>query len=194
MWSIPLIEIVATIGDRELQKDPNSIAAKLNSDIRQHAYELRSFKQAYSAEVRGIIDLVGYTAVDIMASLSPVPQTSIAEMTDIQRRNYANQFKNLFAIVLEKDKARKELRTMHILASLHAALRWNNGQQIDDNDLFDFEHAAAALAYSNAFFTDRPLCDMVTKSHLALDILYGCRVTADIDEAISVVSELVMQS
>jgi hypothetical protein len=79
---------------------------------------------------------------------------------------------------------------MYVGAALHAAFRWNKGQQFDPNDIYDFEHAGAALAHCQAFFTERPLWQMVTANHIALDRLFGCRVIWDLDEAIAVVADL----
>ena len=108
-----------------------------------------------------------------------------------QRRTIENPFKNLFATSLERDRSRDTLRTMHIMASLHASLRWNKGRKFRGNDLFDFNHAAAALAYCDAFFTERSLRTMVTQEHIALDKLYGCHVATEIDEAIAYLRDLV---
>jgi hypothetical protein len=54
----------------------------------------------------------------------------------------------------------------------------------------DFHHAAAALAYCNAFFTDGSLWSLVTQGHLALDVCYGCRVIASVDETVDYVRNL----
>lgn len=191
MWTISLYEMISIMGDNEFPgTDQNNVAAHLNADIAAHADELRTFKQAYVAEVRGIVDLVGGTAVDILMSMAKHEGVILEQPTAEQRRTSENQFKSLLAVALEKDKAREELCTIHILASLHASLRWNKGRKIKSNDLFDFDHAAAALAYGDAFFTEKPLCDMVTQGHLALNRLYKCHVTANVNNAIEFVAGL----
>ena len=46
-------------------------------------------------------------------------------------------------------------------------------------------HAAAALVYCDAFFTERSLATMITQRHVALDLFYDCFVTDDPDQAVS---------
>jgi len=192
MWTVSLRKMVTTIGDGDVPRtDMSDIATMLNAGVAANADELRSFEQAYSAEVRGIIDLAGGTAIDIVAFMALESGVASGEPSPEQRRTIENQFKNLFAIALERDRAQDALRTMHILASLHASLRWNKRRKFRGNDLFDFNHAAAALAYCDAFFTERSLRTMVTQQHIALDKLYGCHVAAEIDEATAYVRDLV---
>ncbi|WP_461509508.1 hypothetical protein, partial [Rhodopirellula baltica] len=87
-------------------------------------------------------------------------------------------------------KARGELPSIHIYASLHASLRWNKGRKLRANDLYDFQHAIAALGYANLFLTEKPLQVMVTERHLALDKLYDCRVVSDVEDAVVAVKAM----
>jgi hypothetical protein len=77
------------------------------------------------------------------------------------------------------------LRTIRIHAWLHAAIRWDKKRKLEGNDLLDFHHAPAALAYCDAFFTERPLQTLVTQSHVVLDKLYNCRVISSHEEAVT---------
>jgi hypothetical protein len=71
MWAIPLRQMITMIGDADMPgKDLSDIALMLNDGIAAHADELRSFEQTYAAEVRGMVDLVGGKAVDIMLSMA----------------------------------------------------------------------------------------------------------------------------
>jgi len=186
MWTISLSEMITIIGDGEMPgTDLSNIATTLNMGIAAHANELRSFKQSYAAEARGIVDLVGNTTIDVMMSMARDRGITLAQPTPEERRKSENGFKNLLAFALEHEKAHETLRTMHILASLHASLRWNKGRKFKGNDLFDFHHAAAALAYCDAFFTEKSLGTMVTQSNLSLSKLYNCHVVADVEEAIN---------
>ena len=124
-------------------------------------------------------------AVDIMISMVREQGVVLDSYVARDRRAYENRWKNLLFFALKRNRARDVLRTINILASLHASLRWNKGRRYRGNDLFDFHHAAAALAYCDAFFTERSLCAMLTERHLALDKLYGCHVAASVDDAIA---------
>ena len=186
MWTLPLREFVNEIGDGDISEAaPCSFTDSLNAGVVANADGLRSYEQAYSAEVRGVVDLAGDLVPDVIASMARAEGRALCEPTAEERQASINGFKNLFAIALEKNKARDALRTIHILASLHASLRWNKGQKFKENDLLDFEHAVAAVAYSDAFFTERSLCVMITQRHLALNQMYGCHVAATVDKAIA---------
>ena len=187
MCTIPLTKLIVQRGDaNSAQNDFNDLANRLNLDVPAHAAELRSFKQAYNTEVRGIVDFVGAIAADKVHDIAASRGVSLAEPTKAERTQTENTLKNLMALALEKrDKAQKQLRTMHILASLHASLRWNKGQKYNSNGLFDFHHASAAIAYCSAFFTDGPLCTMIKQQHVNLDTQFECCVTADVSETIA---------
>jgi hypothetical protein len=184
MWMIPLVQLVEKIGNAEIPgSDFSSLAMDLNVGIANHAHELRSFKQAYKAEVRGVVDVAAGFAVDAVVEIAAARGVTLAEPAPEERKLAENGWKNLMALALEKGKAQKALRTMHTLASLHASLRWNKGQKFVSNGIFDFHHATAALAYCDAFFTEGPLCTMIKQRHLCLDRQFNCHVTADIEDA-----------
>jgi hypothetical protein len=61
----------------------------------------------------------------------------------------------------------------------------------EENDFYDFEHAAAALAYCDAFLTERFLNSLANGRHTGLCDINSCRVTADVDEAVTIARELV---
>ncbi|UXS53088.1 hypothetical protein FY148_10705 [Agrobacterium tumefaciens] len=185
MWAISLTEIIAILGSNKMSDvSLGDVATDLNAGIAAHAHELRSFAQSYSAEAQGIVDLVGGMAIDIMISMARDQGITLPPPTSEERKRSETSFKNLFRLALERNKAREALRTMHILASLHASVRWNKGRKLSGNDLYDFHHAAAALGYCDAFFTERSLRTTVTQEHLGLDRAYDCHVVADVQGAI----------
>ncbi len=49
---------------------------------------------------------------------------------------------------------------------------------------FDHQHAAAAVGYCDAFFTERSLANILTRSDLALDKLYDCTVVSTPEAAL----------
>ena len=184
--TIPLHEMVKLIGDSEIPEgNLGQVAAVLNAGIAGHADELRCFNQAYAAEAKGIVDVFGAMAVDVMMSLVREQGIAFKLSTTDERRACESRWKNLLFFALKKNRSRDVLRTINILASLHASLRWNKGRRYRNNDLCDFHHAAAALAYCNAFFTERSLSAMVTERQLALDNIYQCHVVSSEDDAIA---------
>lgn len=186
LWTIPLETMVATIGDQPLPTDGMREASEaMNAGITEHADEVRSFQQAYSAEIHGVVDVTCDAVPDIVMSIARAQAIALDQPTSEQRASTLSMFKNLIAAALEKGKARNELSSIHIYASLHASLHWNKGRKLRANDLYDFQHAIAALGYANLFLTENPLRVMVTDRHLALDELYGCQVASDIEAAIA---------
>ena len=89
----------------------------------------------------------------------------------------------LFCAAVEKRKVRVVLRTIHIEALCHAAIRWDKKRQLTGNDLHDFHHAGAALAYCNVFLTEKPLQALLHQKHLGLTQDFPCKIISAIPEA-----------
>jgi hypothetical protein len=193
-WEMTLSQIVENLGAKQLPSflDFDALADKLNAGTDAHAHELRSFSQAYSAEARGIVDLTGHLVPEIIHSIGQKEGAIPADAPFVADQSSINQSKNLLAIVLEKNRARRELRSLHIQASLHASHRWNKGRKFDANDLLDFAHATAALAYCDAFFTDGPLKVMLEQRHVDLVGLYDRTVCASVVDAAAFVDGLTL--
>jgi hypothetical protein len=69
-------------------------------------------------------------------------------------------------------------------------MRWDKDRKFKPNDYYDFEHATAALAYCDAFLTEGPLHDLVTRPQLNLEAVNGCRVFSDIEAAADYIRSL----
>ena len=189
MCTISLQDAIKMIGEEWISEaDQTSFASTMNEQIAEHAEELRSFKQAYSAEVRGIVDEVGDVTLDVVRSIARENQQRFTEMDSEQKRVSRNRWKNLMYLVLVQDKARHFLPTLHIRASLYASLRWNKGRKFRPGDLWDISHAEVGLGYCNAFFTDKSLHSMITERHLRLNKLYECHVCSSAEDAVKHVS------
>ena len=187
--TISLQEMIMKIGDEWVSDaDQASFASNMNEQIAAHAEELRSFEQAYDAEVRGVVDDVGDITLDVVRCIARERQERVVDMDCEQRREARNRWKNLLYFVLVKNRARHLLPTLHIRASLYASLRWDKKRKFQANDLWDFSHAEVGLGYCSAFFTDKSLHSMITDRHLALDQLYECHVGSSVEDAIEHVS------
>lgn len=192
MWPMPLSEMISVIGTAgwpEFQRFERS-ARKINEGISEHSDALRSFERTYRDEIAGVVDLFGDIAADVMCvmadrAIGESPARGSPEWKDTKQK-----CKNLLVAALEKPAAKRTLRTMHIEACLHANLRWNKGRKFKANDFFDFEHAAAALAYCDAFFTERSLYTLATARNVSLADINQCRVTADVEKAVEVLKAI----
>jgi hypothetical protein len=187
MWSIPLTEMLNTMDDAPLPSGLHFEGALgyLNAGVAQHTHVIKSFAQAYADELRGAISLCGGVALDAVSDLIakktglPTPPRDSVEFRKAQR--YCENI--LYFSLKDRPETRRALPTLHIEASLHAALRWDKRRRFTANDLYDFVHASAALGYCRAFFTEHGLCSMVTANNVALDKFYQCFVTSEAADA-----------
>lgn len=190
MWTIPLIEIESHIGDAMSTKDTGDnerLAHTLNQGIAEHAAGLKNFKQVYEHELVGVMDLYASRAVDIVCNMAPPSLGPRPAKNTDRYKTIERQCLNLLVGAMRLDKGKATLRTLHIEASIHAAVRWSKGQKFKANDFFDIHHAAAAVGYCDAFFTERSLANVLTRSDLGLDKLYDCTVESNPEAALEYV-------
>ena len=164
MSSISMEEMARTIGNSWHQDTPFAgTADRLNQANALHADELRSFQATYRTELLGVLDLCSSTAHHVLAKIA-VDGRAVAGVNPADDGNLAAFLKNL---ALDPDTT-TGLRTLHIGACLHAAVRWNRGKKLSANDLLDFQHAEAAIAYCDVFLTDGPMRALLTQKNLGL--------------------------
>ena len=189
MWTISLREMVESMDDGQ-GPDQGIKITDINRETARHADELHSFEQAYNNETEGIVDSFGDFAASAMVSLAASDGIVLSQPSPQERLEAKKLWKHALFFALKKNKARHVLRTLHIDASLHAAFRWDKKRKLRSNDLDDFTHAKAALAYCRAFFTERSLRSVITSKQLALDKLYDCHVATREEDALACASRL----
>lgn len=59
------------------------------------------------------------------------------------------------------------------------------------NDIADFRHAAAALAYCNLFLTDKPLTHLVNSNHVQKVIPMSGEITGDPARTVALIEDIV---
>ena len=164
MWSIPLIDIVGHIGKLPpLGTDWDTVAANLNAKNREHSSTLKSYAQTFRVEFEGGLSLF---------------RKEIAALSiELDQRGYKN-----FGTKMEHLSPNKRFEafalsipTLHINASCHAAVRWDQKRNLNGNDIFDFHHAQAALGYCDVFLTEKPLSGLLSQGHLCLTKNYQCQ-------------------
>ncbi|MEM0653372.1 hypothetical protein AAFL31_16360 [Klebsiella huaxiensis] len=141
-----------------------ALADQLNLGNQEHAGEVRSYQQAYRVEFEGGLSLFSEQLLQLFKEVSnagydPFSVTS-EKLSDQQRLK----------------KFSKLVRTLHIGACCHSAVRWDQKRQLTGNDLLDFHHAEAALGYCNLFLTEKPLKTLVSQNHLGLMDDFPCAV------------------
>lgn len=97
-----------------------------------------------------------------------------ASMT-ISIADEANEFSKRIQSEFCQNNWLTEFPYLHIFTSLYAH-SIGRSTRAKANDLWDYDHACAALPYCNAFFTESDLGTVLTQSPLRFDQLYGCRV------------------
>jgi hypothetical protein len=167
--------------------DLSDLAQRLNSGKMAHAHEIRSYEQAYRAELDGALDAHRDLLRDAFIHLIYVatglsPSSSDQERLDEAARSLAGIIKEAF----RQQRVGKDLPFLHIPASIHAAVRRDHDRKYKDNDWHDFNHASAALPYCDVFLTDRSLHALI--SQLGLDRHYGVQVAHEPGDAVSILA------
>jgi hypothetical protein len=192
MWTIPFSELVDQLGDHIPVDNARfeRLAARLNSGNAEHADELRGFSDTYAIEITGAADVFAELAVEIENEIAFKATGESMQRGDNKWLAYEQQWKNLLIAAFKKETTKDALRSIHIYTCLHAYIRCNKGHQLEGNHFFDFRHAAAAVGYCDAFFTETSLRDMVTTKSTSLDKRYGCRVISNRKEALGYLESL----
>jgi len=191
LWGHSLGDMVKTIG--EIAPPPDDFAdlsRYTNEKNAQYKHELRSFAQTYDLELRGAIELAGDVAADVIHLLAEKEAGQQLLPAPDDRVNSVNMCRNLLYHAFKKPGTKDALRSLHIGASIHATMRWDKTRKFKPNDYYDFEHATAALSYCDAFLTEGPLHDLVTRPQINLEAVNDCRVFSDIQAAADYVGEL----
>jgi hypothetical protein len=166
------------------------LATHLNAANQHHASELRSFDQTYSLELSGVIELYAERAAEVFNRMAQSQVGESAPKGSSQWAELERNCGNLLTAAFKKDATKDALRTIHIQTCLHASVRWDKKRQFKANDFFDFQHAAAAVGYCDAFFTERSLCAMIKRPDIALDKRYDCHVGVTLSEALAFVKSI----
>jgi hypothetical protein len=110
----------------------------------------------------------------LITQLTPALSTSIGgseEAVQLVR----NRFKGFLAARHDQGEFKRDLPTMYIGSAIFAAID-HKRRRYDDGDLFDHDHATAALPYCDFFLTEGKLGTLLTEKPAQLDKEYGCRV------------------
>lgn len=192
MWTIGLVEILETIGD-SLEEIPTTdygrMATEFNEGKFAHAHQLKSFRQTYLDEVYGALD--GYADL-IGEALELVGLVSGKHHGDAITRTAAAKA----VIPVLKDGFAKDVFTVHlpafdVMATLHAAMRWDRARKYRPNDWLDFRHALGAIPHADLFLTERALAALVSLPHLGLRSRYKTAAYSDPLQALAALVALV---
>ncbi|WFU80706.1 hypothetical protein QA645_40865 [Bradyrhizobium sp. CIAT3101] len=151
----------------------------------------KASSRALTNELGGVADLCADTAADIMMEMA-VKQGYAAPSSNSDEWKRARQMcaNVLFHGLQAKSGLRHNLPTLYIEACLHPTIRWDKRRRLVGNDICDFNHASAAIAYCQAFFTEGPLKALLELKHHGLASDFRCRVASEMSEALAVLDDL----
>jgi hypothetical protein len=191
MWSLSAHELITLTGKWNLPKPEGYevLTQYINTGNANHAANVRSFQQAYNAELQGSIDFCVTLQPELMRKIAATLEERADQPTPTAL-DRSGAWRAAFARHMKRDDIKRILAMLHIQACLHASIRWDKRRKVESNDIYDFNHASDALPYCDAFFTEGPLHATLSAKHIALDKLYGCRVYSDPSQAIEYLKSL----
>lgn len=169
MWQLSLVDAIDCIHDAKPPSDEFvGLAERINALNQHHSHEVQSFRRVYLDEFRGGLSLFMHVArrylQDAYERQTGRKHSSSVEENEAHEAELITFFGNLIA---RKDLA-QILPTLHIDALCHAAVRWDKTRHLKRNDIYDFHHACAAVAYCDVFLTEKPLRTLLRQRHLCL--------------------------
>lgn len=196
LWERSLSDMVSTIGEAIPRKEKglDGAAATIDADIKFYQASLKSYQQTYRDEVVGAADNCCDFVVEFLALQAERAGHAPPAKDSPDWRALKLTSRDILVAAFTKPETRRSLRYMHIHAAMHAALRWNKGTKFTSNHLFDFEHASAALAYCDAFFTEGFIANTANARHTNLVELNGCQTTSSVDEAVQILKAFQAQT
>lgn len=186
MWDQPLKKIIETLAESRIpSSDFIELSEKMNQQNKVWAHEMTNIKAAYDIELRGVIEAAASIAVEILRKIVDKEDGWPTSKIKADQLAMKKGTKVLLYNGFKDGDAKYHIRSLHIYASIHAAMRRDRRRQFNPNDFYDFQHATAALAYCDGFFTEKALRDLVTRKDLDLEAINGCKTISKISEAVN---------
>ena len=192
MWQLSLADMVNVIGithfiNRTLLVDCSD---ELNRNKERLVDNCKSFEEVFLSEVAGFLDYMKPEFSDMLVFLSErFPQLQIQKEAPNTPQS-AQLFANLIYHAFRLKRLSTDLPFVHIQASLHAAIWMDSTRRYKPTDKHDILHATAALPYFDVFLTEKSLKHLLTRTDMALDRLYNCRVVSKPAEVNSEIEHL----
>ena len=193
LWNFPLAKAVKMLPNlpEALNTHWKIMADNLNRANKEHEVNVKTFLQLHVVEFRGAMEGYSDKLARILRHVYE-QQTGMRVTTteEVERyiRNNNRKLIDTLAEALRTDKLGNQLPSLVIKSGLYAGVRWNRGKQITSNDLHDFGHATAALAYCDYFVTDKRLHHLVNE--LRFDQQYDVAVTSKPSEFLALLEHV----
>lgn len=164
-----------------------TLHCRLNEGSKAFRYEIPTWEKALDCELEGALDSSREWLLPIVVRRFRAP--GIPAPTEAEANETYCELCRVIRHAFRLGKLTTELPAILIKAGLHAAVRFRN-QPYKPGDQMDFFHAHSALAYCNAFFTERGLAHLLNSKPLAYAELYACRVLCDDEQILSYLQSL----
>jgi hypothetical protein len=161
---------------------------RLNGGMVQHESEIKSYRSAYRAELRGAIDIHWGALSEALPYLYQ-RAGGAQQLTEPEKVDSGRILGNLIYEALARHEELRDLPTINIQAGIHASIRWDKQRSYSANDWLDILHAAAGMPYCDVFLTERSLASLLRSSHLAYDKRYQTKVYHTLEEAVASLEE-----
>jgi hypothetical protein len=172
IWHHSVSQFAVEGHDSSLALAMSASAENINGKMIKHAQEIRSFQQAFTAEVSGCVTLFD----DQVAKMVLQDHGRVYSDSEVEKFKIAMQTMLFNVFRLRPQIMALRAPTLYIHAKCHAAIRWDKFRRLDGHWLMDIHHASAAVAYHHAMFTETPLKVLLKSGNLALDKTYKINI------------------
>ena len=195
MWDVSLADMVNVIGVTNfLNNSPLDFNTdELNRNKKRFGDKCKSFEEIFLSELANLLDDMKPEFSEMLVFLSKrFPEFQVTGKA-AKTAQSAQWFANLIYHAFRLKRFSTELPFLNIQASLHAAIWMDSKRKYKPTDIHDILHATAALPYFDVFLTERSLTHLLTRTDMALDRLYECRVVAKPTEANTEIARLLAE-
>lgn len=166
-------------------------ASKLNKGKFLHSDEMKSLPDLFKTELKGALSVVIELIKDYFSWLSKNRPEILALLSNKLMINSPKDLCDQIEDDILKKKNGRYLPGIYINTCIHTLMRWDKTRIFKANDLYDFEHARAALPYYQYFFTEGPLKHLITMKPYKLSNKYDCIVENNVKKINELLIEMV---
>jgi hypothetical protein len=168
LWDVGFLELLEQLGgDFEVSFEwAERVANEMNKRKVEGRQCFSSLREVYLAEVRGLLDASAFELGDVFRYLFYRAGGDAEGVSELQQQNTGISCARLLSKAFERRDLSQHFPSVHVPATLYANVQWDGPRRFRANDIQDFAHAAAALAYCDAFATERPLAALIKQSKL----------------------------
>jgi len=170
-------------------EDSEQYYSRLNADSIRHRHEVTSFEVVFMSEIAGALDTMKLEIAEMLRNFCMREKKQAPSIGSPELSESVRQTSNLIYHAFSLKKLTVDFPILHIGAGLHAAKR-HRQQPYKRGDHWDHKHAHSALAYCDAFLTEKSMGNLLCTPPLNYDSAYGCRVLWNEDEALAYLSSL----